>query len=319
VSRRSSTPTVTLFPFLAVLVCTMGALILLLLVTTRRIRQHTDLEAAAKLAAIGPQLPAPTLLPQALTETKSVAELAAEREARRREIEAQVAEHQAAARQREREINELRSRWEADVAELDKQKRELEQQLVSAQSRLGATPDAGQSPEAARKQLVTALEDAQKQRLGMTGTELRVRQEISRIEERLSELQQQLEAARLEQVLQKPKFEVVAYDGNSRTERRPILIDCRADALVFAAERIPLSADQLSRFVPDYNPLLAGARALSEYWKRADVQAGKTSSAPYVLLIVRPRGTVAFYVARNFLESLKTDWGYELVGENDEI
>ena len=38
-ARRRSNTTVSLFPFLAVLVCTMGALILLLLVTTRRIRQ----------------------------------------------------------------------------------------------------------------------------------------------------------------------------------------------------------------------------------------------------------------------------------------
>ena len=37
-SRRTSQSSISLFPFLAVLVCTMGALILLLLVTTRRIR-----------------------------------------------------------------------------------------------------------------------------------------------------------------------------------------------------------------------------------------------------------------------------------------
>src|SRR5690606_7783955 len=45
-SRRqaSSSGTVSLFPFLAVLVCAMGALILLLLVTTRRIRQQSMVE-----------------------------------------------------------------------------------------------------------------------------------------------------------------------------------------------------------------------------------------------------------------------------------
>ena len=38
-AKRRTDKTISLFPFLAVLVCTMGALILLLLVTTRRIRQ----------------------------------------------------------------------------------------------------------------------------------------------------------------------------------------------------------------------------------------------------------------------------------------
>lgn len=39
--RQQTGNSVTLFPFLAVLVCAMGALIFLLLVTTRRIRQQT--------------------------------------------------------------------------------------------------------------------------------------------------------------------------------------------------------------------------------------------------------------------------------------
>ena len=39
-ARRRTATAVSLFPFLAVLVCTMGALILLLLVTTRQIRQQ---------------------------------------------------------------------------------------------------------------------------------------------------------------------------------------------------------------------------------------------------------------------------------------
>ena len=46
-ARRSTTPSVQLFPFLAVLVCVMGALIFLLLVTTRRIRQQAIERAAA--------------------------------------------------------------------------------------------------------------------------------------------------------------------------------------------------------------------------------------------------------------------------------
>ena len=45
-AKRRTDKTISLFPFLAVLVCTMGALILLLLVTTRRIRQKQQEKAA---------------------------------------------------------------------------------------------------------------------------------------------------------------------------------------------------------------------------------------------------------------------------------
>ena len=44
------TPSVSLFPFLAVLICTMGALVLLLFVVTRQARQQALREAAAKHA-----------------------------------------------------------------------------------------------------------------------------------------------------------------------------------------------------------------------------------------------------------------------------
>ena len=46
-SRRSSGPAVALFPFLAVLLCAMGALILLLLILTREIREDATHSAFA--------------------------------------------------------------------------------------------------------------------------------------------------------------------------------------------------------------------------------------------------------------------------------
>src|SRR5688572_29725180 len=52
-SRRPSSPSVSLFPFLAVLMCALGALILLLLVTAGRIRNEAlDKALAADIAAV---------------------------------------------------------------------------------------------------------------------------------------------------------------------------------------------------------------------------------------------------------------------------
>ena len=50
-SRRKATISVSLFPFLAVLLCAMGALILLLLIMARQIRET----AVAKRAAERPE------------------------------------------------------------------------------------------------------------------------------------------------------------------------------------------------------------------------------------------------------------------------
>src|SRR3974390_2030739 len=47
---RRAAPRLSLFPFLAVLICTMGALVLLLLSVTRQARLQAAREAAAKYA-----------------------------------------------------------------------------------------------------------------------------------------------------------------------------------------------------------------------------------------------------------------------------
>ena len=52
-ARRQHNNSISLFPFLAVLVCAMGALILLLLVVTRKIRQDQRVETVAVVADSG--------------------------------------------------------------------------------------------------------------------------------------------------------------------------------------------------------------------------------------------------------------------------
>ena len=78
-SRRASN-NVSLFPFLAVLVCAMGALILLLLVTTRRIRSdqlaalesQTEAVDSEPLPVVPPMLPVVPIGPEEDPEAASV-------------------------------------------------------------------------------------------------------------------------------------------------------------------------------------------------------------------------------------------------------
>ncbi|MFO0918380.1 MAG: hypothetical protein U0872_08705 [Planctomycetaceae bacterium] len=74
----------------------------------------------------------------------------------------------------------------------------------------------------------------------------------------------------------------------------------------------------LEGFTERYNPLLTGARTLIGYWHEHDRTAGPTDldGEPYVLLIVRPSGIVAYYVAMKMLSTLKQPFGYELVDDS---
>jgi hypothetical protein len=107
------------------------------------------------------------------------------------------------------------------------------------------------------------------------------------------------------------EYAFVPFDGANGTTRRPIVIECTDRAIRFVAEDITLSPQDLNGFITDVNPLLAGAGALMKYWEKR----GK-EEAPYVLLVVRPRGSIAFYVAREMLSPIEQSFGYELVEED---
>lgn len=310
--RRSSTPTVTLFPFLAVLVCTMGSLILLLLVTTRKIRHDVEMDRAVPPVAAGAVDPAPA-------EDENARSRALALRQREEEIQARLEAQRLAAAQRQRELEQARSHWQAQLTALSERNRQLVRQLSSARDSLAEKTASVSRVEAERQRLAGLIATAADRTDQIKTSESRLQDEALHLVQERERVRREIEAAKVQQALRKPRFEIVAYDGNSRTERRPILIECRSDALTFAAEQISISAATLNEFPPEQNPLLAGTEALLAYWTLVDRQAGQQSSRPYVLLVVRPGGTVAFYVARKYLEKLDQDFGYELIGPNDDV
>jgi hypothetical protein len=95
----------------------------------------------------------------------------------------------------------------------------------------------------------------------------------------------------------------------------------------------------LNGFTTGFNPLLIASRELVHYWKAyervhaADADPTKDADSfetdlaalndkerePYVLLLIRPNGAVAFHIAKTFLSQLKVPHGYELITEDMEI
>ena len=138
--------------------------------------------------------------------------------------------------------------------------------------------------------------------------------ERKRLDAELLQKQQALQDSKVKRSQVSSEFALVPYDGKTGTTRRPILLECRENDIRFVAEDIALTPKQLGGFLPSYNPLLAGTEALMMYWEKQDTRNSRGPSyPPYVLLIVRPKGTVSFYVARKLLAAMRQPFGYELI------
>lgn len=291
---------VSLFPFLAVLICAMGALIFLLVVTTRRIRQQAIMEVqsvsveevvkadvfppilfAAEIEE--PQEPEP---PEVVVETPviisepelQVIDLAVEQRAKLR----------ALSLQKEKRLNDLK-RQNLNLIRLKDELNQSESHLASGQQQVRLLKEKDED-------LIQKMDQ--------------VKQQNSRAAELLQEELQKLQEKKQSQKTARSKYSIIPYDGQTGTAKRPILIECTDQGLTFIPEGITLTPDDLQDFTPGYNPLLAGTHALFQYWKTKDQ---KSNQEPYVLILVRPSGSVGYYVARKLLNNLKLDSGYELI------
>lgn len=299
---------ISLFPFLAVLVCAMGALIFLLLITTRQIRsaaidraQTPRTETAAPVpldvassipapvvtAGVTGQLPDDPSLLFPLTRTRpeppAPIDRAAEWRVRQENLRRQVNEAAGLLTEQQRQADELINRRATQQQQLEQLKRE--QQLAAR---------------------VLSERDGVRQSIAKAGGEVLAEIETTRLK-----INQSLE----HQATASSKFTFFPYDADTGTVRRPILIECNRHGFVFRPENVVLAKSDFEGFLPDFNPLLAGAQALAEYWRARDDDSSQPYGKPYVLLLVRPDGTMPYYVARRMLNSLGADFGYELVGD----
>lgn len=321
-SRRSHTQAkVELFPFLAVLVCVMGALIFLLLVMTKQLRANAIARAQAdawqtqSVADDHSELPGPLLATwdehdnvatfEPLQEpdpsdslssaadavARARAEFEAEQAALRRtwQDRVQALEREYESRQTQRKREQLLAQTtEVQAAQLQKELLQRELELAELMGRQ------------------TAEEDRDKSRAD----------ERSRLEQQIQALRRQLKQLQDQQRDASSRYAVVPYDGKSGTTRRPILIECTATGIRFLPEDVTLTPADIDGFVPKFNPLVAGSQALIEHWSRPE---HREQGEPYVMLIVRPDGTLAYYIAMRLLSGLQRSFGYELVASDTQL
>lgn len=312
------TNSVSLFPFLAVLVCAMGALIFLLLVTTRRIRSEA-LERARVVAQKPVESPRESIRQPPRVEVEVLGRGTETPD----HVAAQPVQPSGAFPVDPESVEpipvppipvpetidqslkwkERRRQFERELAAATQREFQLKQQMLQ---RVAIEQQQQQEAEKLTREIsLTAKAISQRE-----SNQALVRQAGGKLLEQIEQTREAIAAVRQAAAVGQSEFAFVPYDGASGTVRRPILIECTEDGFRFLPEDVFIAESEFTGFVADYNPLLAGADALLEFWNSAGADsAGK----PYVLLIVRPEGTMAYYAARKLLGRLGSDFGYELI------
>ncbi|MBN2023322.1 MAG: hypothetical protein JW809_11085 [Pirellulales bacterium] len=266
--RRRDTTGVSLFPFLAVLICTMGALILLLVVMARRAQVQAAQEAQAEQAQAGKRL----------------------------------AENREDATWR---IDHLRRSLSATEA-----------QLADARFELGHLEDHARQLRDKLAALRRAWEQLSRTDAVQDNAQARDAQ-LAELSARIAQAETDLAAARQAAATRRQSYAVVPYQGPHGTQRRPIYLECTPRGIVFQPEGVVVGPNDLEGPLGPDNPLASALRAAREHlMRRGAFDPNKLEDEPYPLLLVRPSGVVAYYVARDALESWESEFGYELIGDD---
>lgn len=291
--KRKASNTSNLFPFLAVLISAMGALILLLLIVAQKAGKDRDAEYAQnrdKLIAEATNLPAlpekktfpdialvPDLVIPELVEHKL--EPLPEIVDRRLEIQRKIAEVRRELKARTESVKST-----SDLPDKNARLSELSASLLSLQAQL--------------EKIKKAKEEAAKQ-------SAKLKSDYAALDARRRELERKSRAA-------SERYSIVPYYGPNGTNREPIYIECRGTSITILPEGIELKPNDL----PDAND---AENVLAKVMRVLMTQERSNGRRPYPLIVVRPDGVATFYIARGALSFLETDYGYELVPDNVDL
>lgn len=272
--KKYSATAVSLFPFLAVLICTLGVLIVMLVMAAREAEVTADAARQATAEEVAQQS-------KQWQQAIDLEEIRAEAyQAGREKLVQRVADSRANRAHLRRELNRLAA--------------ELNEARIAAQlaDELLAAP----LPQSADD--LPDVEPLKQQKAELT-------RQLAALETEIETLRQQQEQRGPEQ------FVIVPHKGNGGTYRRPIYVECLKDRLVLQPAGIEL---MLGEFAPPLQPgnmLDAALLTIRDYWDQHRLAGDQ--GQPYPLLVVRPEGAETFVLARRAMQSWNDEFGYELV------
>lgn len=302
--RRSNAAdeTVSLFPFLAVLLCTMGTLAMIFAIASQNVAPDGSAAApsnaenasssdanAASVAALADEYAAAL----AQTDGATLEELEAETESLAWFLE---------------ELNGVKTRTQ-DALEKERAR------LAAAEKSLG---DLRSESSVAKKRLETLAAET----IAAPGEDaLALQEKIDALDAEIKRLQAETQKLREKNADAKRSYAILPYQGKKGVFRRPIYVECNENGVFLQPEGVPfLSTDFLLARYPG-NPFDAGLRAASRRF--VELSGEKTADGetvePYPLLIIRPGGANRYYSAVAALASWGGDFGYEFVADDQEI
>ncbi|MEO2049528.1 MAG: hypothetical protein ABGX16_23470 [Pirellulales bacterium] len=278
---RGGSDTIGLFPFLAVLLSTMGALLVLLVVLAQKAKQQAIERVVSQAHASIQDLPSVDRV--AANEVRQL-QLRLEQLHHDQQQLAKLQE-QAEASQRDEQLR---------LSHLEEHTRRLEHELAKLQL-------ASQQLQATENKQLVDQEQA--------------KHELTRLKKLIEDSRLQVDSLR-KQAVGKRSYAIIPYKGPQGTVRRPIYLECDKDGVVIQPEGIRLtSRDFLTRF-DSGNPLAKALRAARDLLNTRAAKAGDTEPPdPYPLLVVRPDGIQQYLAARTAIKSWDADFGYEFIDQ----
>lgn len=278
--RSAAVPAMSLFPFIAVLLCTMGALLVLLVMFSR--------------AASEDPLATDEPVPGTQTAENAGLDMGQEPVEQLPDVE---------------ELERLRAAVLERVANAESTKREAEEQLRTARLRLAGIEENARELKAELDRHVDVIRGLKESRPSTPDDVEQLGRMLAAEEESLESIKKSAEG--------KPAaYAVVPYVGPSGTRRRPLYIECSFDGVFLQPEGVRLTPSDFEGPPGPGNPLASALRAAREYLVTNSQGALAEGDQPYPLLLVRPSGVMAYYAARESLSSWGSDFGYQLIDED---
>jgi hypothetical protein len=290
--RRRQALRVSTFPFLAVLLCAMGALLFVLLVMDRKARLAVQAKA---------------------------------REEAFRRLEDQVEALAARRSQYESKKRLLTQVWEkkrdALMARVSAEEVALHTELLLVQARLAKAARRVEDEEGNVEKLRKQLQDEQARLLGQQraleaarkeAVQVSARQSVTdhaktQLVARLIQLEKSLKDLQEARQRDANTYSVIPYFGKHGESRRPLYVECAAAGILFHPDKLQLDGS--------FDP----SRVREELKRRAAEQSqrmaaeGAKGTRPFVMLLVRPNGIGRFYQMQSALHDLSLEFGYEFV------
>ncbi len=307
-ARKRSSTSISLFPFLAVLMCTMGALILLLLVTTRKIRHDQEKQIPIFVeAAPEPTAPPEPVIIHREEELSKLRQLIASLQQEIDVDAGKLKELRAEMDSKQQQLASLttdHSNLESEIKVLEGRKATLEVAPL-----LKGAVDLNQQHETLLVQLSEATERMVKKQQELAATSDRIGQRMLQLKERQSALialRKQVVVA--ESTPSTGTKTLLEFSNPTGTTRTPIVIDVSDAGYEFLPTGVRITSRDMQGFPVNDNPLLSGVLALHR-----QRSGDSLVSEPYVLLLVRPDGCLPFYAAQRILSEARVHFGYELL------